>query len=285
MSGRHRVLVVEDDAATAEDICEIIRTLDSDPIVFDNAKEAQAELDRAPICFAVLDLEVKVSPDSLKGNVAAGLSLVREVRSRYPDHAGKCFRVPIVVVSGHARDAEPAVRLMKDGADDVIQKPLNVLVVTERLQQVLAGSGRTTHGECGRVGGASTAGVVISIPGERRRKRTKVDIDGRTAWLRDADLWVLLHLAVANEEGRRVHKQDLGARSDQGFRGISELRSALAPALEGHGDIIENDHSGTYWLREDVKFGACSVDALIGIGTKRITDLAEALRAIRDPKV
>lgn len=285
MSGCHRVLVVEDEKSTADDLCDIVRTLDCDPVVFDNAEEARAELDRAAICFAVLDLQVKVSPDSIRGNVAAGLGLVREVRSRYPDHLGTCYRVPIIVVSGHAKEAEPAVQVMKDGADDVLQKPLEVVAVTARLRQALVRSGRTTHAECapskGRPGAPQ---LVISIPGDREKRRTRVDIGSRSVSLTNANLWVLLHLIVARLKGSKVHKVDLGARDDQGFKGISVLRDALVPALGQGVDIVVNEHGGEYWLREDVTVGACAIDALLEIGDHRITELAQQLRGLLDPK-
>lgn len=286
MTGRHRVLVVEDDQNTAVDLEEIIRSLDCDPIIVDNRKEAREALDRDPICFALLDLEIKREPDSLRGNVEAGATLVREVRHRYPEHAGGCFRLPILVVSGHAREADSAVQVMKDGADDVIQKPLDVRLVAERVRHFLHRSGRSDHASCITSARRSpAAGVVISLPGERERRRTKVLIGATTIKLTDSDLRVLLHLIVGKLGGTKLHMTELGASNDQGFKGISELRNAIAPALGEHVDIVENDYHGNYSLTNDVTIGPCDIGKLNEIGDAKISELAQKLRAYLEPKV
>ena len=77
MTNRHRTLIVEDDKPTADDLEDLVRSLDCDPIVVDKKKDARAALDRETLCFALLDLQIKLEPDSLRGNVEAGTTLVR----------------------------------------------------------------------------------------------------------------------------------------------------------------------------------------------------------------
>jgi hypothetical protein len=96
--------------------------------------------------------------------------------------------------------------------------------------------------------------------------------------LTDASLRVLLHLVVGKVTGEKVHKTELGARTDQGFRGISVLRDVLKPALGEGVDIIKNDHQGYYWLVDDVVIGDCDCDKLSALGDAKITALAERLR-------
>jgi DNA-binding response OmpR family regulator len=286
MTSRHRTLVVEDDKPTADDLEELVRSLDCDPIVVDNKKDARAVLERETICFALLDLQIKLEPDSLRGNVEAGTTLVREVRRRYPDHAGGCYRMPILVVSGYAREADRAVQVMKDGADDVIQKPLDTRLVAERVHHFLQRSGRSDHTACPALAPRSpAAGLVISVLGERDRRRTKIAIGTTTIKLTDSDLRVLLHLIVAKLARTKVHKADLGATDDQGFKGISELRHAIGPALGEDVDIIDNDYHGNYSLTDDVTIGRCDIGKLIEIGDSKISELAEKLRGYQDPKV
>ena len=288
MTNRHRTLIVEDDKPTADDLEDLVRSLDCDPIVVDNKKDARAALERETLCFALLDLQIKLEPDSLRGNVEAGTTLVREVRQRYPEHAGagRCYRMPILVVSGYAREADRAVQVMKDGADDVIQKPLDTRLVAERVQHFLQRSGRSQHTACPALAPRSPAsGLVISVSGERDRRRTKVIIGTTTIKLTDGDLRVLLHLIVAKFAGTKVHKTDLGASNDQGFKGISELRHEIAPALAEGADIIDNDYNGNYSLADGVTIGPCDIAKLIAIGDHKIVELAEKLRGYLDPKV
>ncbi len=125
MTEPHRVLIVEDDRPTAEDLADILRSLDCEPVIVDNKRDALVALRRESFCFAVLDLQIKMERGSIKGHDEFGRSLVREVRALYPDHAGRGYRLPILVVSGFAREVNSAVEVMKDGADDVIQKPFD----------------------------------------------------------------------------------------------------------------------------------------------------------------
>jgi CheY-like chemotaxis protein len=284
MTGRHRVLVVEDDPPTAEDLADLLRSLDCEPVVVDNKRAALARLEQEAFCLALFDLQIKIESDSIRGHIEAGRSLVREARRLYPDHAGPCYRLPILVVSGYAREVASAVEVMKDGADDVIQKPLDSGAVSSRVRQALDRSGRASHDRCAALAGRAPAPagtLVLAIPGDRERRRTRVAIGAAALHLVDASLRVLLHLVVGKLAGERVHKTELGARTDQGFRGISVLRDALKPALGDGADIIKNDHQGYYWLADEVAIGDCDPDKLIEIGDAKITALARRLRELR----
>jgi DNA-binding response OmpR family regulator len=288
MTSRHRVLIVEDDRPTADDLADILRSLDCDPLVVDNKRAALARLQQENLCLAVFDLQIKIESDSIRGHIEAGRSLVREARKLYPDHAGPCYRLPILVVSGYAREVGSAVEVMKDGADDVIQKPLDSRDVSHSVRQALERSGRSSHAACATLPGRSPAPpgtLVLSIPGDRERRRTRVVVGATTLHLTDASLRVLLHLIVGKVTGEKVHKVDLGARNDQGFRGISVLRDVLKPALGEGADIIKNDHQGYYWLVDEVAIGECDAEKLIALGDTKIGALAERLRQHRAPKL
>ena len=170
---------------------------------------------------------------------------------------------------------------MKDGASDVIQKPLENQQVSERIRQALQASGRQTHERCRQApptqGPNLKDGVVIAIPGDRIKRRTCVTIASKSINLPDASLKVLLRLMVAQRKGKPVHKIDLGATAEQGFKGISTLRNELKLALGGV-DIITNDYHGNYNLVDGVKIGKCVVDKLLKIGDRAISQLATELR-------
>jgi DNA-binding response OmpR family regulator len=289
MTAKHRALIVEDDAPTAEDLADIVTALDCEPVVVDNKADAVAALERDAFCFALFDLHVKTTSDSIRGSVEAGHGLVRDARRLYSDHAGAggSYRMPILVVSGHAREVADAVAVMKDGADDVIQKPLDIRGVSERIREALARSGRSSHEMCATMGrgyGASGA-LIISFPGERVGRRNLVVVRGRPIKLTDGMLRILLQLVVAKLSERAVHKIDLGATEDQGFKRISELRKELERALGDDVNIIDNDYQGNYGIAVPIALGECDLEKLAGIGDRKIAALAEQLRAHRGRRV
>jgi FixJ family two-component response regulator len=281
MNKRHMALIVEDDQETAEDLREILQSFDCDSVVVDNREDALVALQNNSFCFVLLDLQIKGAADSIKGHIDHGKELLRKIREKYGDHHGTAFWLPVLIVSGFAREVDEAVDVMKDGASDVIQKPLENQQVSERIRQALQASGRQTHERCREVppkqGPNLKDGVVIAIPGDRIKRRTCVTIASTSVDLPDSSLKILLHLMVAQRKGEPVHKIDLGATAEQGFKGISTLRNELKPALGGV-DIIKNDYHGNYSLVGDVRIGACAVDKLLKIGDQTISRLAKKLR-------
>lgn len=290
MTSRHLALIVEDDEATAEDLVEILRSLGCDHVAVPSFDEAVQALRGSTFCFILLDLQIKRSPDAIKGHVEHGNALLRQIRQMHPEHTGRAFWLPVIVVSGFAREVSAAVDVMKDGAGDVVQKPLKSRDVSDAVRRALEMSGRLTHNLCGPNPPdsvtASTAGVLLAIPGDRVRRRTRVTVGQKDLELTDGSLKILLRLLVAHREGKGVHKIDLGANPDQGFRGISVLREALKVALPTGADIIDNDYHGTYTLTSDVVLVSCNIDNLRAIGDREISDLADRLApSNKSPKV
>jgi len=281
MNKRHIALIVEDDQETAEDLREILQSFDCDSVVVDNREDALAALQNNSFCFVLLDLQIKGAADSIKGHIDHGKGVLRKIREKYGDHHGTAFWLPVLIVSGFAREVDEAVDVMKDGASDVIQKPLENQQVSERIRQALQASGRPTHDRCHEAppiqGPNLKDGVVIAIPGDRIKRRTCVTIASKSVNLADASLKVLLRLMVAQRKGDPVHKIDLGATADQGFKGVSTLRNELKPLL-GQVDIIKNDYHGNYSLVDGVRIGECAVDKLLKIGDRTISHLAAELR-------
>lgn len=281
MTQRHLVLIVEDDAETAGDLQQILLSLDCDSIVADNRKSALAELRKKSFCLVLLDLQIKDAADSIKGHVAHGKALLRNIREQHGDHTGTAYWLPVLVVSGFARERDEALDVMKGGAHDVIQKPFEARAVSEAVTQALHGSGRLSHERCHEPPTAQVPnlkeGIVIAIPGDRIRNRTRITIASRSVNLTDASLKLLLHLIVGQKNGKPVHKLDLGAKNEQGFKGISNLRNELRPHLGGL-DIIHNDYHGHYQFKENVTAGECAVDRLLEIGDQAISRLAKELQ-------
>ncbi|MEZ5318332.1 MAG: response regulator [Vicinamibacterales bacterium] len=272
MTTRHRALIVEDDEATVEDLVEILRSISCDYVAVPSFEEAIRALRESTFCFILLDLQIKRSPDAIRGHVEHGSALLREIRRMCPQHTGRAFWLPVIVVSGFANEVSAAVDVMKDGAGDVVHKPLKSREVSEGVRRALERSGRATHDRCGpappEVVVEASTDVQLAIPGDRIGRRTRVTVGQKAVELTDGSLKVLLRLMVAHREGRGVHKIDLGAKADQGFKGISVLREALKGALPSGVDIIDNDYRGTYTLAGNVAVGVCDTEKLRAIGDR-----------------
>lgn len=280
---KHVGLIVEDDPAMAEDLAEVLRSLDCAFVAVDNKRDALAALQNNAFCFVLLDLHIKLDRESIRGHSEHGRSLLREMRGMYSDHTGAGYRLPILVISGHAREVDTAVDVMRDGADHVLQKPIRGGAVSDAVKACLERSGRATHDLCAAAAARQAEppqGLVFSIPGTRTGRRTRVTIGARSADLPNRSLRVLLHLMVARLAGRPVHKTELGAREDQGFKGISELRDDLKPALPDGAHIIENLYHGYYRLTDEVSVGSCDIAALVAIDEAPITELARELERL-----
>ena len=292
MNGKHLALIVEDDRTIAEELAEILRSLDCDSVIADNKRDALVALQNNLFCFILLDLEIKMEPDSIKGHTEHGNSLLREIRRVHADHFGLSYWLPVLIVSGFAREVSAAVDVMKDGANDIIHKPFIAREVSAKVRSALERSGRPTHNLCSEKPVSqhieAEDNIILRIPGNRIRQRTRVMIGSRPVDLTDSSLKILLALMVAHEAGTVVHKRDLGASDDQGFKGISLLRDALKPALNDGVNIIDNHYHGNYSLNDEVTIGNCDTERLEEISDRKITELAKDLRRrldARRPKV
>lgn len=283
MSARHRALVVEDDPETAQDLMEILRSVEFEGVIVDNRDSAVAALQAEPFCLVLLDLQIRSAADSIKGHVEHGKALLRQIRERHGEHTGAGWWLPVVVVSGYARETNEAVDVMKDGASDVIQKPLQSRDISERIRKAVHASGRRKHTQCHHPppprGLAASDGILVAIPGDRVGRRTRVMIAAKPVDLTDASLKVLLHLMVASRKGGPVNKVALGATAEQGFKGVSNLRNDLKPIL-GTTNIIKNHYHGDYSFTDNVRVGECAVDKLLQIGDQTISDLAQELNGL-----
>jgi DNA-binding response OmpR family regulator len=293
MTALHRALIVEDERFIAEELEDIVGALECEVVVVDNKRDAIAALDREPICVALVDLQVKLEPDHLRGNPEVGASLVREIRKRYPEHVEgqRRYRTPILVVSGHASQTRSSVPLMQDGADDVIEKPFERQDLSKRLRDVLERSGRKSHDACLAMRMASPRDtqqkLVLRLTGERdkmQNRRTIVWIESKQIPLTDTMLRTLLELIAGNLSDKEVYKTDLGGTEQEGFRGVAELKKELTPSL-GDVSYIRNHHNGFYSIDRPIEIETIDVEKLRAIGNKRITELAEELSSLRDPKV
>jgi hypothetical protein len=104
----------------------------------------------------------------------------------------------------------------------------------------------------------------------------EVKVGDKAVLLTNASFLMLLNLVAGRlrtEEGW-VHKNDLGARAEQGWKGISRLKEELAPHLPAKAAITENDKSGSYRLHAAVQIAGVDTARLESSGDARIEKLA-----------
>ena len=121
-----RVLIVDDDVATARELSQLLVRRGFDPMIARNGPAALVEFDRAVTDFVLLEL-------LLPG--MDGLQLCRELRTR--------GRVPIIMVTARDGEIDKIVGL-EVGADDYVTKPYSIRELIARMDAVLR---RRTVGE------------------------------------------------------------------------------------------------------------------------------------------
>jgi two-component system, NtrC family, response regulator AtoC len=119
------VLVIEDDDAAREALCEFLATAGYRVKPLRNGAEALAAVEASRLDAVLLDLVIP-EPD--------GFEVLRQIRSRDP-------RVPVVVMSALSQ-AEDVVRAMKLGATDYLPKPFEISELNLVLRRALQGPKR-----------------------------------------------------------------------------------------------------------------------------------------------
>ncbi len=125
MADEPTVFVVEDDAAVRDAVCFLLRSVDLEVESFDSAEAflGAYQADR-PGCL-VADLRM------------AGMSGL-ELRETL---AGKGFDIPVLIITGHG-DVPMAVRAMKAGVVNFIEKPFEDEVLLESVRRALEAARR-----------------------------------------------------------------------------------------------------------------------------------------------
>ena len=280
---RHVALVVEDDLELADEVKDLLRSLGHDVIHVPTQEEALELLETEEFCFALLDLQIKVSPDSIKPRVEAGKTLMKRIRERYPrrnsdDH----HYLQILTMSGYIKETPDVVLLLQGGADDFISKPLssNTPSISTKIDECLQKSGRRNHSDCAvmselaQQGGRHQAGDVhhpvalkrphLTIPGIQKGKRTEVCIGDRSVFLTNASFLILMKL-IALRIGKGddwANKSDLDKSAAEGWKGVSRLNAEIRPFLPENTDIHENNKKGGYRLNQSIEPNGLDHDQL-----------------------
>ncbi len=123
-----RVLVVEDDLATARIIQARLAMEGLEIFMAQNGVEALEILHREDISIITTDLMMPAMN---------GFRLVQEVRDLPPPKG----RIPILLISSNQNEQD-MVRCLAAGADDYMTKPISAQVLVERLWRIFERSRR-----------------------------------------------------------------------------------------------------------------------------------------------
>lgn len=289
MSGRHVSLLVEDEPEMAEEIKELLTSLGHDYVHVSTQKEALAVVERGGFCYVLLDLQIKVDEDSIRARVEAGQTLLELLRKRFPErNAHDEHRLPVLVMSGHAKEHSYVVRAFQAGASDFLRKPFseNEPPVGARIRDGLRRSGRENHDRCS---GAPEAArpvpgkILFAITGRvAKKKRTEVRINGESVAVTTVSFLMLLRLAVARLRSREewVHKRELGANDIYGWKTPTRLQEEIVSFLPKDMKLIENDGHGRYKLHRDVELESVDTDVLDCHADGRVKKLATEVREL-----
>jgi FixJ family two-component response regulator len=120
MTDQATVHVVDDDAAMRESLAFMLDSLGLSVRLYDGALAFLDDHD--PLALGCLVLDVRMPG-------MTGLELVEDLKRR-----GSLL--PVIIVTGHG-DVPMAVRAMKAGALDFIEKPVNGMVLVERINEAI----------------------------------------------------------------------------------------------------------------------------------------------------
>jgi len=297
---RHVALLVEDDAATAAEVCDVLHSLGHECVHVETTEDGIRAAEEGGVCFVLLDLHIKASADALQPRVESGRTLLGEIRRRFPgrntngEHA-----LPILIVSGQVTDHDGVVEFLKDGADDYLLKPFgeNRRSLGDCVRDALRRSGRERHDDCaaandvardharcaGREHVGTRPAVRLSLTGPEEGQRTRITVDDRPVTIRNGCFLLLLKLVVARVRGGEgwARKDDLGARPEQGWKGMSRLRADLRPHLPPGIPLDESDRRGHFRLADPIEVAEVDVETLQKHSDAGVRQLARSLAEIR----
>lgn len=122
-----QILVVEDQAATADLILEVLRSEGYDAQTVDTLAKARARIKKAPPELMILDRNL---PDG------DGVDLLAEIRAD-----SKLAATPIIVLTAQ-KDVSDKVQGLRVGADDYVAKPFNTEELVARVMALLRRAGK-----------------------------------------------------------------------------------------------------------------------------------------------
>jgi FixJ family two-component response regulator len=117
---RHNALVIHDDPRIVDELSEIFASLDHTYQWAHSQEEARRLLLANDYSYVILDLEIPARPKRGQPRIRNGINLLEDLRGD-----GRLRNLPVIVVAGQGViTLRLAVWLMKQGAADILEKPL-----------------------------------------------------------------------------------------------------------------------------------------------------------------
>jgi two-component system OmpR family response regulator len=177
--GSNYVLVVDDDPAVRHMISDYFEQHGTPTVAVSGRSGVVRHL--AGVHPSAIILDLRLGQDD-------GLDLLKEIRS--------CSDIPVIIVTGHSRDAVDCVVSLELGADDYITKPFSIRELLARIRAVLR---RREVGRSPRVHNAERGGYRFGGWRLDRRSRRLVDPQGRPVALSKGEYALLLAFLDAPE--------------------------------------------------------------------------------------
>ncbi len=128
---------------------------------------------------------------------------------------------------------------------------------------------------------APARGLMVRLPARRVGKRYTIGIGSSETELSLGRFMLLLKVIAARLRpgGPWIHRNDLGARIEHGWKGVILLNNDVADLLPAGLVLVENDGAGCYRLNQAIDVGEADLDAIAQI-TPEAAKIARELRAL-----
>lgn len=242
-----KALVIDDDPQICEAVGNILDSLGHEHARAGSQEEARRLLAEGPFAYILLDLEIPVKAGGGFARLVNGENLLAEIRAHAATRGA-----PVIVMTAHGTDGPNlAVRLMKKGAVDFVNKPFDGDKLDQAILEALARAPQPRP-----AGDAGAPMPTCEQPfrgGELVVHEDRIELSGVTIIEKSCrgHGWDILRaLAEDGEHGRRRSfsaqrlAKHLGGRTGDNtiIQGVRNLRRRITDALETAGIVCgEND--------------------------------------------
>lgn len=245
MNHTHFALVVDDQICTIDWVHGVLRSLGHDYHHAETQAQAEELLAQNRYCYVLLDLEFPADEDCV-ARVETGFNLLANLRTRFGRD-----ELPVIILTAHEKGSEYQVRALQLNANDFASKvtdrnhePLDVKI-RRVLEQSCPLPKRATSSR------PKQAQHTLHFDGSCKRRRYRMEIDGKEAYVRLTTFRILWKLAQAAKEG---HGWCRGRELNPGnfHNALARLRHDVEAAGVRE-DLLENDGHGAFRLASAVQ--------------------------------
>ena len=190
------IFIVDDDEAYRDSLVELVASVGLHCECFASALDFLAAFDPARAGCLVLDVRMARM---------SGLALQARLKTMGAT-------LPIVFISGHG-DLEMAVKAIKDGAVDFVQKPYREQQLLDAINEALQRDAQQRSAPPPQPGAAAAAGVPLSLLSAREREVMQLALQGLPSKLIAKQL-CLSHRTVEHHRSRLLEKLGVASMAE-----------------------------------------------------------------------